>query len=48
MVELKCVIKKQDDQIGLSKSPTIFFVRKGGPKKQSPMVLQFLIKDITA
>ena len=48
MVELKCLIKEMDDWIALNKGPTISFERKGGLKKQSPRILQFLIKDTTA
>ena len=47
MVELKGIIKEKDDRIALNKGPKIAFARKGGLKKQSAMVLQFLIKDTT-
>ena len=44
MVELKCLIKEKDDQIALNQGPTISLAKKGGSKKQSPRILQFLIK----
>ena len=47
-MELKCLIKEKDDGIALNKGPTISLTRKRGPKKQSPRVLQFIIKDTTA
>ena len=42
IVELECPIKKKEDRIPLNKGPTIFSTKKGGPKKQTPGVLQFL------
>ena len=47
-VELKCLIKEKEGRIALNKGPTISLAKKGGPKKQIPKVLQFLIKDTTA
>ena len=43
IVELECIIKEKDDRIALNKGPIISPTRKGGPKKKSPRVLQFLI-----
>ena len=48
MVKLKCLIKEKEGRIALNKGPTISLVKKGGPNKQIPRVLQFLIKDSTA
>ena len=48
MVELKCLIKEKEGWIALNKGPTISLAKKGGPKKQSPRILQFLSKDTTA
>ena len=48
MVELKGIIKEKDDRIALNKGPKSDFARKGGLKKQTQRVLQFLIKDTTA
>ena len=47
IVELGCPIKEKENQIAFNKGPTISATRKGGPKKQSPRVLQFLIKGTT-
>ena len=43
-MELECLIKAKDDRIALNKGPAISPTRNGGPKKQSPRVLQFLIR----
>ena len=48
MVELKCLIKEKEGRIALNKDRTISLVKKGGPKKPSPRVLQFFIKGTTA
>ena len=37
-------IKQKEDRIPLNKGPTVSPTRKGGLKKQSPKVLQFLIR----
>ena len=47
MVELKCLIKEKEGRIALNKGPAIFLAKKGGLKKQSPRILQFLIKGTT-
>ena len=44
IVELECPIKEKKDRIALNKGPTISPTRKGGSKKQSPRVLQFLMR----
>ena len=41
-MELEYPIKEKEDRIPLKKGPTISATRKGGPKKQTPGVLQFL------
>ena len=41
------IIKEREDGIALKKAPTIFPTRKGGLKKRSLRVLQFLIKETT-
>ena len=43
IVGLECPIKEKEDRIALNNVPTISPTRKGGQKKQSPKVLQFLI-----
>ena len=48
LVELKWLIKEKEGRIALNKSPTIFLAKRGGPKKQNPKVLQFVIKDTIA
>ena len=48
MVELKCLIKEKVGRIALNKGPIISLTKKGEPKKQSPRVLEFLIKDTIA
>ena len=48
MVEVKGLIKEKEGCIALNKGLTVSLAKKGGPKKQSPRVLQFLIKDTTA
>ena len=40
---LECIVKEKEDRIALNKRPTISPTGKGGPKRQSPRVLQFLI-----
>ena len=44
---VQSLIKEKEDRIALNKGPTISVARKGGPKKQCPRVLQFLIKGTT-
>ena len=48
IVELKCLIKEKVGRIALNKGPIISLTKKGDTKKQSPRVLQFLIKDTIA
>ena len=48
MVEPKCLTKEKEGGIALNKGPIISLTKKGEPKKQSPRVLQFLIKDTIA
>ena len=47
MVELRCLIKEKNDWFAMKKGPKISPARQGGPKKQNPRILQFVIKDTT-
>ena len=47
IAELECPIKEKEDRIASNKGPTISTTRKGGPKNQSPKVLQLFIKGTT-
>ena len=48
MVEPKCLTKEKEGGIAFKQGSYNFSCKKAGPKKQSPRVLEFLIKDIIA
>ena len=41
---MQLLIKEKVDRIALNKGPAISLATKGGPKKQCPTIMQFLIK----